>query len=248
MRVYLCLSVLALVLAVQATPVIRSPSPRSSSTTASERLGLKYLTSNSTLPNILVLFTGGTIVGGSIYGGLDDTQYGQIEITAEQLIARDMYLPTIANLAVSNWTTQIGDSTGTSDSLVMNMTRFAHDALCSADSDITGAVFTHGTNSLEETAFLMDLLVNCHKPVVGVGAMRPWTDLSFDGDANFFQAVALAASPASRDRGGLVAFADKIFPSFWVTKLIPNEPDAFGVTAFGELGAFLNNLPYFYNT
>lgn len=130
----------------------------------------------------------------------------------------------------------------------MNMTRFAHDALCSEDSDIEGAIYTHGTNSLEETAFLMDLLVNCRKPVVGVGAMRPYTDLSYDGDANFFQAVALAANPDARDRGVLVAFSDRILPGFWVTKMTPNVPDAFGETALGDLGAFLNNLPYFYNT
>jgi L-asparaginase len=130
----------------------------------------------------------------------------------------------------------------------MNMTRFAHDALCSEDSDITGAVFTHGTNSLEETAFLMDALVNCEKPVVGTGAMRPWTDLSYDGDANFFQAVALAANHDSRNRGALIAFNNRILSGFWATKLSPNVPDAFGSTSTGELGAFLNNMPYFYAT
>jgi L-asparaginase len=127
------------------------------------------------------------------------------------------------------------------------MTRFAHDALCSEDSDITGAVFTHGTNSLEETTFLMDALVNCGKPVVGTGAMRPWTDMSYDGDANFFQAVTLAANENSKNRGALAAFNDRILSGFWITKLTPNVPDAFGVTAVGKLGAFLNNLQYFYN-
>jgi L-asparaginase len=196
---------LALATLAVASPVSQAVAAiTSSNKTASERLGLEWISDNSSLSKVLILFTGGTLVGGSAYSGLDDTQYGQIQITAEELIARDPYLATVANLAVSNWTTTTGDSTGTSDPLVMNMTRFAHDALCSPDSDIVGAVFTHGTNSLEETAFLMDLLVNCHKPVVGVGAMRPWTDISFDGDANFFQAVALAASPDSRDRGVLV--------------------------------------------
>jgi len=130
----------------------------------------------------------------------------------------------------------------------MNMTRFAHDALCSEDSDITGAVFTHGTNSLEETAFLMDALVNCGKPVVGTGTMRPWTDFSYDGDANIFQVVALPANEDFQHRGAMVAFNDRILSEFWVTKLTPNDPDAFGSTATGELGAFLNNMLYFNNT
>lgn len=196
-----------------------------------------------------VLFTGGTIVSGSAFGPLDTTQYGQLQITAEELIARDPTLFNVSQLAVSNWTSEAG-STGTSDPLVMNMTRFTHDALCSEDSDIDGAVYTHGTNSLEETAFLLDLLVNCEspKPIVGIGAMRPFTALSFDGDANFFQGVALAASPASRGRGVLVAFSDRILSGFWLTKMVPNFADGFGATAGGDLGAFINNRPYFFNT
>ncbi|RDW73571.1 asparaginase [Coleophoma cylindrospora] len=216
--------------------------------TSSERLGLTWSRTNSSLPKILILFTGGTIAGGSIYGGLDDTQYGQIEITGEEIIARNPYLYNISQLTVSNWTTANDGSTGTNDALVMNMTRFAYDALCSSDSDITGAVFTHGSNSLEETAFLMDALVNCGKPVVGTGAMRPWTGLSYDGDANFFQAVALAASEDSKNRGSMIAFNNRILSAFWATKLSPNVPDAFGSTSAGELGAFLNNMPYFYST
>jgi len=198
--------------------------------------------------HISVLFTGGTISGGSIYGALDDTQYGQLSITGEQIIARNPYLLNHTQLAVSNWTTEEDGSTGTNDALVMNMTRFAHDALCSPDSDIDGAIYTHGTNSLEETAFLMDLLVNCGKPIVGVGSMRPWTHLSFDGDANFFDAVMLAASPESRDRGLMVAFNARILPGFWATKLHSTNPDAFWATAGGDLGIFINSLPVFFNT
>ncbi|KAF2260452.1 Asparaginase/glutaminase [Lojkania enalia] len=217
-------------------------------TTASKRLGLQWLGGNSSLPKILVLYTGGTIAGGSIYGALDDTQYGQLSLTGEQIIARNPYLLNHTQLAVSNWTTKEDGSTGTNDALVMNMTRFTHDALCSEDSDIDGAIYTHGTNSLEETGFLIDLLVNCGKPVVAVGAMRPWTHLSFDGDANFFDGVMLAASPEARNRGVMVAFNSRIIPGFWVTKLYSTNPDAFGATATGDLGIFLNSLPVFYNT
>ena len=149
---------------------------------------------------------------------------------------------------MSNWTTEDDGSTGTNDALVMNMTRFAHDALCSPDSDIVGAVFTHGTNSLEETAFLLDSLVNCEKPVVGTGSMRPFTHLSYEGDANFFDAVMLAASPAARNRGAMVAFNARIIPGYWATKLHSTNPDAFGANAGGDLGIFINSLPVFYSS
>jgi L-asparaginase len=195
-----------------------------------------------------VLYTGGTIASGSIYGALDDTQYGQLQISGEQIIARNPYLLNATQLAVSNWTTESDGSTGTNDALVMNMTRFAHDALCSPDSDIDGAVYTHGTNSLEETAFLMDSLVNCGKPIVGSGAMRPYTHLSFDGDANFFDAVMLAASIESRNRGLMIAFNARIIPGYWATKLHSTNPNAFGPTAGGDLGIFINSLPVFFNT
>ncbi|ORX97681.1 Asparaginase/glutaminase [Clohesyomyces aquaticus] len=245
---YLGVVLVSLAAVGNAVPFPHQIQPRQNVTTASQRLGLQWLGGNSTLPKILVLYTGGTIAGGSIYGALDNTQYGQLVLTGEQIIARDPYLLNHTQLAVSNWTTEEDGSTGTNDALVMNMTRFAHDALCSKDSDIDGAVFTHGTNSLEETAFLLDLLINCGKPVVAVGAMRPFTHLSFDGDSNFFQGVMLAASLDSRNRGVMVAFNDRIIPGFWVTKLHSTNPNAFGPTATGDLGQFINSLPYFYNT
>lgn len=259
------LSFLASTLLLACSNAAPTPTPlNTTTTTASERLGLTWLGGNTTLPKVLcvtphipspphlthpsVLFTGGTISGGSIYGALDDTQYGQLSLTAEQIISRNPHLLNHTQLAVSNWTTTTNGSTGTNDALVMNMARFAHSALCSPDSDITGAVFTHGTNSLEETAFLLDSLVNCGKPVVAVGSMRPWTHLSFDGDANFFDGVMLAASPEARDRGVMVAFNARIIPGYWVTKLYSTNPDAFGVTATGDLGLFVNSLPVFYNS
>ncbi|RYP74909.1 hypothetical protein DL771_002693 [Monosporascus sp. 5C6A] len=114
-------------------------------------------------------------------------------ITAEELIARNSYLFNVSQLAVLKWRTEDTGSTGTSDAFVMNMRRFAREALCSADSDIDGTVSTHGTNSLEETAFLMGLLVNCGpgggKPIVCAGAMRPFTALSFDGARTSFRGV-----------------------------------------------------------
>ena len=90
--------------------------------------------------------------------------------------------------------------------------------------------------------------MNCENPVVGTGAMRPYTGQSYDGDANFFQAVALAASEKARNRDALIAFNNRILSGFWATKPSPNVPVAFGSTSSGERGAFLNNIPNFYAT
>jgi L-asparaginase len=78
--------------------------------------------------------------------------------------------------------------------------------------------------------------------------MRPFTHLSWDGEANFFDAVMLAASPESRDRGLMVAFNARIIPGYWVTKLHSTNPDAFGPASGGDLGIFINSLPVFFNT
>lgn len=93
----------------------------------------------------------------------------------------------------------------------------------------------------------MDSLVNREKPIVGSGAMRPWTHIGFEGDADA-DAVMLAASPESRNRGLMVAFNARIIPGYWVTKLHSTNPNAFGPTAGGDFGISINSLPVFFNT
>lgn len=68
----------------------------------------------------------------------------------------------------------------------------------------SGAVVTHGTDTLEETAFFLDLTIGSKKPVVVVGAMRPSTAISADGPLNLYQAVKLAVTPEAKGRGTMV--------------------------------------------
>src|SRR5262252_678940 len=87
-----------------------------------------------------------------------------------------------------------------------------------ADPDISGVVFTHGTNTIEETAYFMILTVRSEKPVVIVGAQRPFSTLSSDGPLNLLNAIRVAADPASRGKGTLVMLNDEINAARDVTK------------------------------
>ncbi len=105
------------------------------------------------------------------------------------------------------------------------------------DPAVDGVVITHGTDSLEETAFLLHLTVRSPKPVVLVGAMRPASALSADGPLNLVNALLAAAAPASRDRGVLVVMNDRIVAARHAVKRHTTRVDAFGTDGTGVLGA-----------
>ena len=113
--------------------------------------------------------------------------------------------------------------------------------------DIAGFVITHGTDTLEETAFFLNLTVKTRKPVVITGAMRPATALSPDGPFNLYQAVALAASPEAIGKGVLAVFSDAIYSARDVQKGSTFHVDAFSSDDFGCLGYIRDTTPYFYN-
>ena len=95
-------------------------------------------------------------------------------------------------------------------------------------------------------AFGVDLTFNCSKPFIATGAMRPDSYISPDGRSNFYQAIAAAVSPTSRDRGGMIAFNDRLTSIFYSTKVNANTPDTFKSIEQGNLGAFLAGQPYYY--
>lgn len=105
------------------------------------------------------------------------------------------------------------------------------------NADVNAVVVTHGTDSLEETAFFLHLTVRSPKPVVLVGAMRPASALSADGPLNLVNALLTAADPASRDRGVLVVMNDRIVAARHAAKRHTTRVDAFGADGEGVLGA-----------
>jgi L-asparaginase len=114
------------------------------------------------------------------------------------------------------------------------------------DSTMAGAVVTHGTDVLEETAFFLDATVNCGKPVIIVGAMRPSTAISADGPYNLLEAVTVAASPLAKDRGAMVVMNDRIVSAYYVTKTNANTLDTFKAVEMGNLGEMISDTPYFF--
>ncbi|KAK3985286.1 putative L-asparaginase [Cladorrhinum sp. PSN332] len=207
---------------------------------------LTWLSEDSTLPKVVIYNARGTILSASNYTRLDNINYGSgPPVTVDQIIGNVSEVLKVAQLAVVNFPVA-GGSAGLNSSLFLNITQYANRHLCDPDSDIAGGVMFHGTNTLEETAFGVDLTLNCSKPFVATGSMRPDTYVSPDGRSNFFQAVATAVSPAARDRGGLIAFNDRITSVYYTTKTNANTPDTFKAIEQGNVGAFLGGQPYFY--
>lgn len=106
-----------------------------------------------------------------------------------------------------------------------------------ADDAVVGAVVTHGTATLEETAYLMDLTLGSDKPVVVTGAQRNADEKDPDGPRNLLYAAMIAADPAARGRGVLAALAGQIYAARDVTKVNPEVVTCFGARDGGPVGA-----------
>jgi len=115
----------------------------------------------------------------------------------------------------------------------------------SKQKDVDGIVITHGTDTLEETAFFLNLTVRTSKPIVVVGSMRPGTALSADGALNLYNAVATAASPTAAGKGVLVTMNDEINSGRDVAKSVNVRPDAFK-SAWGDLGMVVEGQTYWF--
>ena len=116
-----------------------------------------------------------------------------------------------------------------------------------AEDCVDGIVVTHGTDTLEETAYFLNLTVHSKKPVVVTGAMRPASAVSADGPMNLLNAIRLASAPSARDRGVLVCLNDQIESARGVTKAHTTALDAFRSPGMGSLGRVNDGHPDFYS-
>lgn len=115
------------------------------------------------------------------------------------------------------------------------------------EENFDGVVVTHGTDSLEETAYLVDLTSSTSKPIIFVGAMKNSSELGWDGPVNLIAAVYAAASNEANDRGVLVVMNNEIHSAAQVTKTNTHTIDTFKSCDFGPIGFIDNDRAYFYH-
>jgi L-asparaginase len=154
---------------------------------------------NASLPNVTIFATGGTIAS---QGSSNTQTVGySIGLGVENLIDA---VPEILNISnIAGYQTSNVDSGSINETILLSLTHSITAEL--AKDEVSGVVVTHGTDSLEETAFFLQMTINSTKPVVVVGAMRPATALSADGPLNLLQAVTLASSANARGRGVMIS-------------------------------------------
>ena len=195
------------------------------------------------LPKVKILAMGGTIAGGaSPPTETKDYKPGSLDIAS---IIRSV--PGLERLAeISGEQVANVDSSHMTDELMLKLARRINELL--ATGTVDGIVVTHGTDTLEETAYFLNLTVKNLKPVVVTGSMRPSTAISADGPLNLYNAVVLAADKRSRGRGVLVTLNETVHSARYVTKTNTTSVDTFRSPDLGCLGYVLDGTPYFYQT
>lgn len=193
------------------------------------------------LSNVTILATGGTIAG---TGATSTTTVGYTaaKIGVQQLIQAVPELAKIANVT-GEQVFQIASESMTNEHWLTLGKRV--NALL-AQPNVDGIVITHGTDTLEETGYFLNLVVKSRKPVVLVGAMRPSTALSADGPINLYNAVLIAGSQDAIGKGVLVALGDQIHSARDVSKTNTSTPDAFKAPELGLLGYVQGPKAHFY--
>jgi L-asparaginase len=182
------------------------------------------------LPTVVVLATGGTIAGAAA----SDVQagYSSGQVGVEQLLNAVPQAKKLAHLKgeqISN----IG-SQDMNDEVWLKLANRVNELL--AQPDVSGVVITHGTDTIEETAYFLNLVIKSSKPVVLTASMRPSTALSADGPLNFFNAVAVAANRGAANRGVLVVVNDWIHGASSLTKTSTTAVQTFLSPLSGLIG------------
>lgn len=155
-------------------------------------------------PKVFIIATGGTIAGRAKSASAT-VGYKAGELTVEELIASAPGLDRLADLSGKQFCNI--DSKDMQEDIWLRLARCVDET--AARDDVDGIVITHGTDTLEETAYFLQLALITEKPVVLTGAMRPATAISADGPMNLWQAVRVAADPDAKGRGVLVVIATR---------------------------------------
>jgi glutamin-(asparagin-)ase len=194
------------------------------------------------LPHVVVLALGGTIAG-SAASAIDSTGYRAATSGVDDLIAAVPEAGTLVRLTGEQFANM--DSSDLTDGVLLALARRVDEIV--ADDGVDGVVITHGTDTMEESAYFLNLVLSSATPVVLTGAMRPATALSADGPMNFYAAVAVAAAASSAGRGVLVVMNDEIHSARDVTKTSSTRVGAFE-SPYGPLGVVVAGRPLYYRS
>ncbi len=191
-------------------------------------------------PNVVVLATGGTIAGAGA-SAVNSATYTAAKVPVDKLLAGLPELSNIANVS-GEQVFQIASESFTNKELLTLARRVNELA---KQPGVDGIVVTHGTDTLEETGYFLNLVVPTDKPIVMVGSMRPGTAISADGALNLLGAVATAASKDSAGKGVLVSMNDNIDSARDVAKLTNIKTNAFA-SQWGPLGMVVEGKTYWF--
>ena len=179
-------------------------------------------------PRVAIFFTGGTISM-----SIDPTMGGASPaLSGEEIVAQVIGLKEIADFEIINFARLPGPHV--TPSIMLELAHAVR--LVLQRENIDGVVITHGTDTLDETAYFLDLVLQSVKPVVFVGAMRNSSELSWDGPANLIAAVRVATTVEARGLGVLVAMSEEIIAAREVIKTHTESVDTFQSRDYGPIG------------
>lgn len=193
------------------------------------------------MKKVAIIATGGTIAGTGQLGKTASYRAG--EISVEDIISSIPMIKEIADIE----TVQLFnvDSNEMDPQKWIELTRVVNEV--ARRPEIDGIVVTHGTDTLDETAYFLNLTIYTQKPVVITGAMRPATATSADGPFNLYQAVCLAVHESARNQGVMALFSNTIYGARDIQKVNNYKIDAFDQKSFGCLGYMQDDKVYLYS-
>jgi L-asparaginase len=203
-------------------------------------LTMSHCAAAQKLATVAVLSTGGTIASKQ-----DPLKGGYLPaLSGEELVAAVPAIKKIAQIQVE----QISNisSSDMTPAIWIRLAARVNELL--ANPEIAGIVVTHGTNTLEETAYFLDLTTASTKPVIVVGAERPASDSDSDGPRNLLDAIRVASEPGALSKGVMVVMNGQINAARDVTKTNTSQVETFRSLEFGELGVVDVQSVRFYRT
>lgn len=192
--------------------------------------------------NVVILATGGTIAGAAATG--TQSGYTSGAVTIDAMLAAVPGIDKLADIK-GEQVANVGSQDMSFEILLKLVKRINE---LTAKGDVDGIVITHGTDTMEESAYFLNLTVKSDKPVVMVGSMRPSTAVSADGPLNLYNAVAVAADANAKGRGVLVVMNDEIHAAHSLTKMSTTAVETFMSPKRGLVGIIHYGKADYYNT